>query len=99
MFNPDRNYSMPKTDFQFRQANWEQDIHDVSVEACEKHEDPMGLRVIYHHQAEDDAYSIGASYLNDRLKKLRRAGFDAPMTKKAINIIDQKRLKILKTAM
>lgn len=99
MFNPDRRCSVPVADYRFRQANWEYDIHDVSVESCEKDEDPMGLRVIYHHKAEDDAYSIGASYLDDRLKKLRRAGFDAPMTKKAINIIDQKRLKILKTAM
>ena len=44
---------------------------------------------------DDDRYSIGASYLKSRLDKLRRAGFDAPMTKKAINLIDKKKLQRL----
>ncbi len=99
MFNPDRRCSVSVSGFGIGRANWEYDIQDVSVEVCESHEDPLELRVIYHSQADDSEYRIGASYLNDRLKKLRRAGFDAPMTKKAMNIIDQKRLKILKTAL
>ncbi|MGH1457176.1 MAG: hypothetical protein ACRBDI_10375 [Alphaproteobacteria bacterium] len=95
MFNPAYNNASGGVSSNLRLANWECDIRDVSVESCEMNEDPMGFRVIYYKDSEDD-YSVGASYLRDRLKKLSRAGFDAPMTQKAINIIDQKRLKVFK---
>ncbi len=95
MFDPAYNSASGKVQSYLRLANWECDIRDVSVESCDVHEDPMGYRVIYYKDSDDD-YSVGASYLRDRLKKLSRAGFDAPMTQKAINIIDQKRLKIFK---
>ena len=74
-------------------ANWEADIHDISVEVCDQNEDPLGFSVVFYRDVDEDGYRIGASYLKNRLMKLTRAGFDAPMTKKAIGIIDQKRLK------
>lgn len=96
----DRNYSSSsRLQSICHPANWESDIADVSVEACNMEEDPSGYRVTFYknnprrfHQ-DDESYSIGASYLENRLSKLARAGFDAPMTQKAINMIDQKRLK------
>ncbi len=82
----------------YNPANWEADIRDVSVEACDAHEDPLGFRVVFYKRVENEnvdaaGYRIGASYLKNRLRKLTRAGFDAPMTKKAINIVKEKRLK------
>ena len=90
-----------RSNFGYRPANWEADVQDVVVETCGEEEDPSGFRVIFYTNEVDlvhedeNSYSIGASYLQNRLKKLTRAGFDAPMTKKAMNIIDQKRLKIV----
>ena len=79
-------------------ANWENDIEDVMLESCDKAEDPSGFRVVFYRQdahgiteGSSEAYRMGASYLKTRLKKLSRAGFDAPMTKKAIELINQKR--------
>lgn len=85
-------------------ANWEEDIDEVILESCEHDEDPSGYRVIfYKDQTEDldndeDCYCIGASYLKNRLDKLRRAGFDAPMTKKALNLIDKKKIMRMKAS-
>jgi len=80
-------------------ANWENDIKDVALEACTAEEDPSGYRVLYYKSSgqenevrSDDSYRVGGSYLKNRLEKLRRAGYDAPMTKKAINMLDQKKL-------
>ena len=77
----------------YHPANWEADIHDILVEVCDHNEDPSGFRVVFYHSVEEDGYRIGASYLKNRLLKLTRAGLDAPMTKKAIGIVDQKRLR------
>ena len=82
-------------------ANWEEDIDDVILETCGQDEDPTGYRVVFYkdpmnvYANDEDSYSIGASYLKNRLDKLRRAGFDAPMTKKALNLIDKKKLRRL----
>jgi|GEM_PF-2431769 len=79
-------------------ANWENDVNDVVLETCELDEDPSGYRVVYHkvsanvNKAGRDKFCIGASYLKNRLETLRCAGFEAPMTKKAINMLDKKRL-------
>ncbi len=79
-------------------ANWENDVNDVVLETCELDEDPSGYRVVYHkipanvNKPEKDKFCIGASYLKNRLETLRCAGFEAPMTKKAINMLDNKRL-------
>ncbi len=85
-------------------ANWEEDIDEVILEACDQEEDPSGYRVKFYKDpieslgGDEDCYCIGASYLKNRLDKLRRAGFDAPMTKKAINLIDKKKLQRLKAS-
>lgn len=78
-------------------ANWESDVRDVVLEACELDEDPSGYRAVYHklvpanaNKPDGDKYAIGASYLKNRFDKLRRAGFDAPMTKKAINLLGKR---------
>ncbi len=79
--------------------NWEEDIKAISIHKCRIEDDPMGFRVTFVRSGEENRrnrenqYSIGASYLKNRLKKLNKAGFNAPMTQKAINIIDQERLK------
>ena len=80
-------------------ANWENDVNDVVLETCEVDEDPSGYRVIYHkipantNKPERDRFCIGASYLKNRLETLRCAGFEAPMTKKAINMLDKKKTR------
>lgn len=79
-------------------SNWEEDVNGVLIENCKEEVDPSGIRVVYCKDPldvcvpDEKNYSIGASYLKNRLEKLRRAGFDAPMTKKAINMIDKQRL-------
>ncbi len=79
-------------------ANWENDVRDVVLESCEPDEDPTGYRAVYHKvpanssKAGRDKFSIGASYLKRRLETLSSAGFEAPMTRKAMNMLDQKRL-------
>lgn len=96
MFNPDMNaVARPRVQEASFRANWEFDVRDISVESCHINEDPLGFRVVFFKLASNDCYSVGASHLSTRLKKLSRAGFDAPMTEKALNIIDQKRLKVL----
>lgn len=82
--------------------NWEADIGDVFIEACSENEDPLGLRAVFvkdknriyisKRNQDFDRYTIGASYLKSRLERLLDAGFDAPMTKKALNLIDEERL-------
>jgi hypothetical protein len=80
-------------------ANWENDVNDVVLESCGLDVDPSGYRVVYHkmpanaNKSGRDRFYIGASYLKNRLETLRCAGFDAPMTKKALNMLDKKRLK------
>ncbi len=84
-------------------ANWEEDIDDIIIETCNKDEDPTGYRVKFCKDPvtgldNDNCYCIGASYLKNRLDKLRRAGFDAPMTKKALNLIDKKKIMCMKAS-
>ena len=100
MFNPGLS-SRAHLIHEYHSANWESDVIDVAIEVCDTEEDPSGYRVTYYtdvdsicHKAED-SYRIGASFLQTRLKKLKRAGFDAPMTKKAINMINKRRLSLV----
>ncbi len=78
-------------------ANWENDVSEVVLEKCGTDEDPMGYRAVYHkvpanaNKFGKDKFCIGASYLKNRLDTLRCAGFEAPMTKKAINMLDKKK--------
>ncbi len=100
MFDPRYSHSVRSSPFDIKRSNWECDICDVLVERCNISEDPSGFSVTYYKNYfnDDHSFQIGASYLKDRLKKLSRAGFDAPMTKKALNIIDQKRIKAFRKA-
>ncbi len=82
-------------------ANWEEDIEEVAIEPCDEDEDSSGYRVVFYKRCADigedlaEAYIIGASFLKKRLRKLRRAGFDAPMTKEALDIIKKSRLRLV----
>lgn len=77
-------------------ANWENDVNDVELQCCGLDEDPSGYRVVYHkipanaNKSGKDKFCIGASYLKSRLETLHCAGFEAPMTKKAINMLNEK---------
>ncbi|MFP4097610.1 MAG: hypothetical protein ACLFP8_05855 [Alphaproteobacteria bacterium] len=80
--------------------NWENDISGVVLEVCGKEEDPSGFRVIYlkggmpgnNNTLDSESYCVGGSYLKHRLDRLRRAGFEAPMTKRAINLLNRERM-------
>lgn len=97
MFDPNCNHDA-RSHSHYGHANWEFDICDISIENCEVDEDPLGYRVVFYRAPDAECYAIGASHLSARLKKLSRAGFDAPMTEKALNIIDRKRLRVLPRA-
>lgn len=90
-----RSNKLPKNPFFAK--NWEQNIKQVSVEACDRKEDPLGYRAIFftrdtasQHDVRDDRFVIGASYLAQREFNLSKAGYKAPMTSRAINLIEQK---------
>ncbi len=82
----------------FSQKNWEDNISRVCVEACDCSEDPLGYRAVYFMggQQQDDSVSdsvsfvIGASFLLKREANLRLSGYKAPMTHKAISLIESK---------
>ncbi len=99
MFDPGLS-SRAHLTHEYHSANWEADVEDVVIEVCDLEEDPSGYRVTYYiegneaHQ-EEGSYCIGASFLQNRLRRLKKAGFDAPMTKKAINLINQQRLLLV----
>jgi hypothetical protein len=75
--------------------NWEADIQDVALEPCDRTEDPLGYHVVYHtggklRAATVKDYVIGASHLVKRLASLKKAGYDAPMTQKAIALLEKR---------
>lgn len=80
----------------FFSKNWEANIDQVSVEPCDEQEDPLGYRAIFFvnegikRAGWDKTFVIGASYLAQREHNLSRAGYKAPMTHRAINLIEQK---------
>ncbi len=78
----------------FGPSNWEAEIKHVRVEPCDQ--DPTGYRVVFYQMSGrmldrsvslSPSYEMGASFLENRLKKLSRAGFDAPMTRKALELV------------
>ncbi len=85
----------------YHPLNWESNISDISLKSCDIKDDPSGYNVIFYaNKIKEDnnksiAYVIGASLLYNRLRKLNNAGFDAPMTQKAINMLERKASKIL----
>ncbi len=68
--------------------NWEETIVEIALEPCDAKADPLGYHVIFYGKDMKVAYTIGASLLRNRLRKLNKAGFAAPMTEKAINMIE-----------
>ena len=77
-------------------GNWEKDVNKVELEACEFSEDPLGLRAVFYLGRErpltqkTNYYKVGASHLRERLSGIRRSGYDAPMTCKAIEMIEER---------
>ncbi len=90
----------------FFQKNWEKDIDQVSVEPCDLREDPLGYRALFFLQNDDvhqdsrgeeelqadnrEMFVVGASYLAKREQNLANAGYQAPMTHKAIVLVEDK---------
>ena len=74
-------------------TNWEEDIKGVSIENCDLAEDPLGYKVVFYKEDGDGdmsvAYIVGASLLRNRLIKLDKAGFDAPMTREALKMLER----------
>ena len=75
--------------------NWETNIEYVSVKACDKSEDPLGFKAVFHLEKNDESqlqahtFEVGASFLAQRELNLKNAGFKAPMTGKAITLIEE----------
>lgn len=80
--------------------NWESNINQVHVEPCDRQEDPTGYKAVFFvkdkgdkscfDKFKTDSFAIGASYLVKRQENLKKAGYSAPMTHKAINMIESK---------
>ncbi|MCB9983539.1 MAG: hypothetical protein H6861_07705 [Rhodospirillales bacterium] len=80
----------------FSARNWEKNIRQVSVEPCDRREDPLGYRAVFFLNEDDEraerseTFSVGASYLAQREYNLVKAGYTAPMTQRAIRVIEGK---------
>jgi hypothetical protein len=80
----------------FSRKNWENGISRVCVEACDCAEDPLGYRAVYYieeSKREDvdktaASFVVGASFLVKREDNLKRSGYNAPMTRRAISLIE-----------
>lgn len=76
--------------------NWEHNVQRVGVEACDTAEDPLGLRAVFHidptswNELQTASYTVGASLLTQRLSQLEKAGYKAPMTRQAIQIVEKR---------
>ena len=76
--------------------NWESDIARVSVESCDRTEDPVGYRAVFYfarntgQTKSGNSFAVGASFLTQREKQLVDAGFRAPMTHHAIEEIENR---------
>ena len=82
--------------------NWEQNVTDVKLETCPLDEDPLGYRAIFvadekaaGHGAVKAVFCVGASFLAQRGKSLTKAGFQAPMTLKAIALVENRLGQVL----
>ena len=75
--------------------NWEEDVSQVAIEPCDPLEDPSGYMAVFsvgggkNRSGGCESYSIGASYLLRRRHNLNRAGYRAPMTHRAIRLIEK----------
>lgn len=74
--------------------NWERNIRHVHIEKCAVDDDPLGFRAVFVVDDVDAApagtFAIGASFLAQRWSNLKKAGFMAPMTQKAISMIEER---------
>jgi len=75
--------------------NWEANIEAVRIERCGPEEDPLGYRAVFFlekHAAQENrrkTFAVGASFLGQREKNLEKAGYAAPMTGRAIALIEK----------
>jgi len=75
----------------FVTKNWEQDIHNVEIEVSG--DDPLGYKAVFFLSEETPkpiSFSVGASTLVNRAKGLALAGYKAPMTQKAIALVESR---------
>ena len=85
----------------FRRKNWESDIRKVFVEPCEISGDPLGYRAVFYFSPDasrrkgKESFAVGASLLAQRKNHLSKAGYKAPMTHKAIALIERATGQIL----
>ncbi|MGB4106541.1 MAG: hypothetical protein WBK55_01940 [Alphaproteobacteria bacterium] len=72
--------------------NWESDIREVTIESCDA--DPLGFMAVFtlsEASAKNGiSFKIGASTLAQRARSLSLAGYKAPMTKKAIAMLESR---------
>lgn len=77
----------------FTKKNWEHDVTNVAIEPCDSGEDPSGFRAVFYlseDRKEPISFTVGASTLAQRAKSLAMAGYNAPMTKKAISLLQDR---------
>lgn len=76
--------------------NWENNIRKVVVEPCDSQEDPLGYRAVFLLSQESaraqkkKSFVIGASFLAQREHNLVKAGYKAPMTQRAIALVENR---------
>ena len=76
--------------------NWESNIRSVVVEPCDLGEDTIGYKAIFFltfeaaKESGKQSFEVGASFLAQRMHNLKKAGYTAPMTDKAITTIEDK---------
>lgn len=73
--------------------NWESDVRDVQIEPDGT--DPLGFRAVFYltdgvAEASEIAFRIGASNLAHRARSLSVAGFKAPMTRRAMALVESR---------
>ena len=74
--------------------NWEEEIVGVQIELCDVQEDPLGFRAVFELNQEkvrldqQKQFIIGASFLAKREMNLKKIGYNAPMTQRAIALIE-----------
>lgn len=84
----------------FSDKNWEHGISRVEVQTCHESDDPTGYKAVFylkHAHAkvmQKDSFAVGASYLKKRLENLTRAGYNAPMTDKALELLNSRLISV-----
>jgi len=72
-------------------VNWEGAVAAVALEPCARADDPLCWRAVFRHAPDPPAgvavFYVGASLLAARAERLERAGFAAPMTRRALELL------------